>query len=164
MGEAERNDAVGRAQGFHRDHFMQTEKSREGNRGMGRGGCPAIQTFALPRFTTGGLPTSTGVDFHGVGLRGEPHKGQTADQGDYQPHESNLISSPLLSNGVGGRKSKPRQGRISLSDHADRQVFLDFQRGREDNIPTAASASPPPPLPSPPKTAPRSKARESHET
>ena len=75
MGETERNDTVGRAQGFNRDHFMQMEESRKGNRGMGRGGRPTIEAFALSRFTTGGLPASTGVDFHGISLRGESHKG-----------------------------------------------------------------------------------------
>ena len=75
VGKAERNDAVGRAQGFHRDHFMQVEESRECNGGMGRGGRPTIEAFALSRFTTGGLPASTGVDFHGISLRGESHKG-----------------------------------------------------------------------------------------
>ena len=98
MGEAERNDAVGRAQGFHRDHFMQMKEGREGNRGMGRGGRPTVVAFALPRFTTGGLTTSTGVDFYRVGLRGKPHKGQTADQGDHQPHKNNLIPYHPLSN------------------------------------------------------------------
>lgn len=53
---------------------------------MGYNDHAAIQALALSRFAAGALTAPAGVDLHGIGLGGDPHEGQTASQGDCQPH------------------------------------------------------------------------------
>ena len=103
IGEAERDDGIAGAQRFHRDNLPQMEGCREGNGGMRHNDHPAIQALALSRLAAGALTAPAGVDLHRIGLGGDPHEGQTADQGNCQPHTGNLIPTPPLSNG-GGRK------------------------------------------------------------
>ena len=99
IGEAERDDGIAGAQRFHRDNLPQMEGCREGNGGMRHNDHPAIQALALSRLTAGALTAPAGVDLHRIGLGGDRHEGQTADQGNCQPHRGNLIPTPPLSNG-----------------------------------------------------------------
>ena len=102
IGEAERDDGIAGAQRFHRDDFPQMEGCSEGKGGMRHNDHPAIQALALSRLAAGALTAPAGEDLHRIGLGGDPHKGQTADQGNCQPHIGNLVLDPPLSNG--GRK------------------------------------------------------------
>ena len=78
------------------------EGCREGNGGMRHNDHPAIQALALSRLAAGALTAPAGVDLHRISHGGDPHEGQTSDQGNYQPHRVNVIPNPPLSNG--GRK------------------------------------------------------------
>ena len=103
VGEAERNNGVAGAQRFDRDDFMELEERSQGHRGRRNCDLPTIHAFAGAQLTAGVLVDDAGMDLHRIGLRGDTHKGQTADQGYCQPHMSNLILAPPLSNGVKGK-------------------------------------------------------------
>ena len=102
IGKAKGNDRVTGAQSFDRDDFPQMKSSCESDRSMRLNDHPAIQALALSRLAAGALTAPAGVDLHRIGLGGDPHEGQTANQGYCQPHRVNVIPNPPLSNG--GRK------------------------------------------------------------
>jgi hypothetical protein len=83
---------------FNRDNFVKLERGTQRHRGVGGNHLPAIDAFTGAGLTAGTLFDGAGMNLNGIGLRTQPHKGQPADQGNYQPHTITLILTTLLSN------------------------------------------------------------------
>lgn len=79
VGETKGDNGVARAQRFDRDNFMELEGRRQGHGGRRNRDLPTIHAFAGTRLTAGVLVDHAGMNLDRVGLRGDPHEGQTAD-------------------------------------------------------------------------------------